>query len=106
MKEDIRLGQILTEKRRKHGITQEELAALVDISPAHISIIERGTKIPRLDTFVSIANALQVSSDSLLVDVADHAVSATASDLSVRLTALPHKEQLKILRILEILLEN
>ena len=100
------VGRRIRAAREQKNLTQEELAALVDISPAHISIIERGTKIPRLDTFVSIANALQVSFDSLLVDVADHAVSATASDLSGRLTALPHKEQLKILRILVILLEN
>lgn len=100
------VGQKIRAAREQKNLTQEELAALVDISPAHISIIERGAKVPRLDTFVAIANALEVSADSLLVDVVDHAVSATASDLSGRLTALPHKEQLKILRILEVLLEN
>ena len=100
------VGQKIRTAREQKNLTQEELAALVDISPAHISIIERGAKVPRLDTFVAIANALEVSADSLLVDVVDHAVSATASDLSGRLTALSHKEQLKILRILEVLLEN
>ena len=63
------VGQRIKAAREKKGLTQEELAALIDISPTHISVIERGTKIPRLDTFVAIANVLEMSSDSLLVDV-------------------------------------
>lgn len=44
------VGQRIKAAREKKGLTQEELAALIDISPTHISVIERGTKIPRLDT--------------------------------------------------------
>ena len=67
------VGQRIRAAREKKGLTQEELAALVDISPTHVSVIERGTKIPRMDTFVAIANVLEVSADSLLVDVVDRA---------------------------------
>lgn len=66
-------GSGLKTAREKKNLTQEDLAALVDISPTHVSVIERGTKIPRMDTFVAIANVLEVSADSLLVDVVDHA---------------------------------
>ena len=44
--------------REKRHLTQDELAAIVDLSPAHISVIERGVKPPKLETFVKIANVL------------------------------------------------
>ena len=59
------VGRRIKEAREKRHLTQEELAARIDISPTHVSVIERGTKIPRLDTFVAIANALEVSGDAL-----------------------------------------
>lgn len=37
---------------------------MVDLSPTHVSVIERGLKAAKLDTFVAIANALEVSADS------------------------------------------
>lgn len=55
------VGQRIRAARERKHLTQEELAALVDISPTHVSVIERGTKIPRMDTFVAIANVLEVS---------------------------------------------
>ena len=59
----------VAEARRARGMTQEELAAKADVSPTHISVLERGVKLPNLDTFIAIANALEVSADYLLQDV-------------------------------------
>ena len=52
-------SRIKAARERKH-LTQEDLAAIVDLSPTHISVIERGVKPPKLETFVNIANALNV----------------------------------------------
>ena len=41
------VGRRIKEAREKRHLTQEELAARIDISPTHVSVIERGTKIPR-----------------------------------------------------------
>ena len=57
------------EARKAKNLTQEELAAKADISATHISVLERGVKLPNLDTFIAIANALDVSADYLLQDV-------------------------------------
>lgn len=88
------VGQRIKTARERKNMTQEDLAALIDISPAHISVIERGTKIPRIDTFAAIANALGVSADELLVDVVDHASSGVASELSAAIEDLPWKSNL------------
>lgn len=58
------VGQRIKAARERRGLTQEELAALVNISPTHVSVIERGAKTVRMDTFVAIANVLEVSADS------------------------------------------
>lgn len=100
------VGQRIKAAREKKNLTQEDLAALIEISPTHVSVIERGTKIPRLDTFVAIANVLGVSADSLLVDVADHAATSVASELSAAIDDLPHQEKIRILKVINALLEK
>ncbi len=100
------VGQRIKAAREKKNLTQEDLAALVEISPTHVSVIERGTKIPRMDTFVAIANVLEVSADSLLVDVVDHAANSVASELSAAIENLPHNEKMHILKVIDVLLEK
>ncbi len=91
---DLRdVGLRIKKTREAKGLTQEELAALVDLSPTHISVIERGQKIPKLDTFVAITNALDVSADSLLRDVVAQSVNGVVNDLSASIMKLPPKEQ-------------
>ena len=100
------VGRRIKEAREKRHLTQEELAARIDISPTHVSVIERGTKIPRLDTFVATANALEVSGDALLLDVVDHAAESQASDLSAALEGLPWEEKRRILKVVRTLMEE
>lgn len=99
------VGQRIKAAREKKGLTQEELAARVEISPTHVSVIERGTKIPRMDTFVAIANVLEVSADSLLVDVVDQAVESAASELSGLMENLPREEKERILKVVSAMVE-
>lgn len=100
------VGRRIKEAREKRHLTQEEMAARIDISPTHVSVIERGSKIPRLDTFVAIANALEVSGDALLIDVVDHAAESQASDLSAVLEGLPREENRRILKVVRTLMEE
>ncbi len=100
------VGQRIRAAREKKNLTQEDLAALIEISPTHMSVIERGAKIPRLDTFVAIANVLEVSADSLLIDVVEHAAVNVASELSASIESLPHNEQMYILKVINVLLEK
>ena len=104
---DLRdVGLRIKETRETKGLTQEELAALVDLSPTHISVIERGQKVPKLDTFVAIANALDVSADELLVDVVAHSVTGVSNRLSDKISSLPMKEQKKIIKVIQALIEE
>lgn len=53
----IAIGSKIKEARERAHLTQEELAEIIDISPTHMSVIERGVKTPKLDTFVKIVKA-------------------------------------------------
>ena len=100
------VGQRIKAAREKKNMTQEDLAARIDISPTHVSVIERGTKIPRVDTFVSIANVLGVSADELLVDVVDRASVGVASELSAAIEALPHEEKMRVLKVVSAFIDR
>ena len=52
------IGTRIKEAREAKGFTQEQLAEIVGLSSTHMSVIERGVKAPKLETFIKIANAL------------------------------------------------
>jgi len=60
------LGQRIQKIRKHKHLSQAVLSAMIDKSPGYISYLECGTKVMSLETFVSIANALEVSTDTLL----------------------------------------
>jgi len=101
----IAVGNRIKEAREQAQLTQEDLAEIVDISPTHMSVIERGAKTPRLDTFVKIVNALKLSSDALLQDVVPPVSDTIIAELSIRIGSLPPKEQTRILNAIRALTE-
>ena len=101
----IAIGSKIKEARERAHLTQEELAEIIDISPTHMSVIERGVKTPKLDTFVRIVNALKLSSDALLQDGVDHADESIMAELSIRIGRLPQKDQIRILNAIRALTE-
>ena len=62
------LGIRIRQARKEHHVTQEQLGELCELSTAHIGHIERGTRIPSIDTLFRIAQALDVSMDYLIFD--------------------------------------
>ena len=99
------VGLRIKQAREAKNLTQENLAALVDLSPTHISVIERGMKTVRLDKFIAIANALDVSADSLLVDVVTHSFDGLANGLPEAIRTLPPDEQKRLMKALKAYLE-
>ena len=100
------IGDRIKEYRLAVGMTQERLAEKVEISSTYLSAVERNTKSPRLETFIRIANAIGVSTDALLADVLDMSQHEAYMEREERIRKLPVKEQNKIYRILDILIEE
>jgi Predicted transcription factor, homolog of eukaryotic MBF1 len=96
----------VAEARRARGMTQEELAAKADVSPTHISVLERGVKLPNLDTFIAIANALEVSADCLLQDVVSRSEESQSNELTSRIMELPDETRKRLINALKAFLQD
>ena len=79
---------------------------MVDLSTKYISNVECGFKMPKLNTFVSIANALKCDANLLLTDVLDVTTGQESGLISKKLLALPIEEQRRILHILEVMINE
>jgi len=66
--ERVALGKRIRESRISKGYTQQDLAERAEIGVVYISEIERGIKMPSLNIFVKIVDALDVSADYVLRD--------------------------------------
>ncbi|SEN59757.1 helix-turn-helix domain-containing protein [Nitrosomonas marina] len=60
------LGDAIAKQRNDTGITQEDLAARVDLSSRSIQRIEAGTEQPRYETLFKIARALNTTPDQFI----------------------------------------
>jgi transcriptional regulator with XRE-family HTH domain len=99
------IGRRIKAARERKGLTQEELAEEVNLSPMHVSVIERGVKLPKLETLINIANVLDVSADVLLQDVVNNQTKLCASEASELILQLRREDQRRALAVLRSFVE-
>ena len=100
------IGRRIKAAREKKQLTQEQLAELVDLSTMHVSVIERGVKLPKLETLINIANVLDVSADVLLQDVINNRAEIFSSEASALINKLPQEDQRRVLAALRSFIES
>jgi transcriptional regulator with XRE-family HTH domain len=61
-----RFGENLRQVRRQAGISQEELGMRSSLHRTEIGLLERGARVPRIDTLIKIASALAIPPGGLL----------------------------------------
>lgn len=106
MLDATKIGKRIQDVRKARGLTQSDLAAKVDITPKYLSNIECGDKVPKFETFVAIANALEVDANTLLVDVLQVSSAIIGSEISQKLSALSPAEQRRLKRVLDVMIEE
>lgn len=62
-------GANLQRCREAAGLTQEELGIAALLHRTEIGLLERGTRLPRIDTLVKLAGSLDVKPEVLLGDL-------------------------------------
>ena len=78
----IEMGARIVERRKALGLSQEELAERIDVTPQMISTAERGVKAIRPENLVNLSKALGVSADYLLTgEIIDKDICAIANSL-------------------------
>jgi transcriptional regulator with XRE-family HTH domain len=59
-------GENLQCQRRRAGLSQEELGFRAELHRTEVGMLERGARMPRLDTIVKLAGGLEVEPGELL----------------------------------------
>lgn len=62
----LEMGDRIKRARKEKHMTQEQLAETCNISVSFLGHIERGSRIPSIETLCSLCRALDVSADYLL----------------------------------------
>ena len=72
----------------------------------YIGMIERGEKIPSLETFINILNSLDVSADMVLSDVLDNGYKVKDSLLNEKLEKLVPEDRNRIYEVIDTMMKH
>ena len=102
----LSIGQNIKEKRLAKSWKQSTLAEKVDLTTSYVGMIERGEKIPKLETFIHITNALDSTSDEILSGVLNRGYEIRMSEYIKKIQNLSKEEQSKIFEVLDVMLKD
>lgn len=100
------IGRNIRKYRMEKKMRQEDLAEKTGLSANYIGMLERGEKLPVLDTFISILNALGITADAVLCDVLENGYTVKNSLLNDKLQSLPEAERNKIYEVIDTLIKH
>ena len=100
------LGKKLREARQKKGYTQHALAEMADIGDVYMGEIERGLKMPSLNIFIRLIEALDVSADYILRDELTSGKEYIYDEITQKLKNLTPKQRKTAADILDAYLCN
>lgn len=102
MPEDCKsIGKKLRSYRAKCGWSLKECSERIGISTRYLADIERGDKVPKLETFILILNTLTVSADDVLQDSLVVGYEAKSNDIIRKLNALDITKRKQALNIFD-----
>lgn len=99
------IGRNIKKYRIEKKLRQEDLAEKTDLSSNYIGMVERGEKIPSLETFISILNALEISADMVLADVLKQGYVVKNSLFSEDMKKLSQEDRERIYLVIETLIK-
>lgn len=98
------IGKNIRKKREEKCWSREELAEKADLSAVYIGMIERGEKVPKMETFIRIINELDASADEILEGVVNVGYKVRMSHYLERMEKLSKKDRDKVFQIVDIIL--
>jgi len=100
------IGARIREQRKQRKLTLERFAEMADIGAMYLSQIERGLKMPSLNTFVKIVNTLDISADILLRDEVNAARPYVLNEMTEKMQDLSPPQLKAISDVLDAMLHN
>lgn len=102
----IVLGRRLRESRIKRGYTQHALAKKADIGEVYLGEIERGLKMPSMNIFIKIIEALDISADYILRDELSSGSTYIFDEITDKLKDLSPQQRKTAADILDAYVKN
>jgi len=99
------IGKRIRKFREAKGWRQEDFAERTGLSVTYTGMIERGEKVPKLETFITIANVLEVSADLLLADVLSVGYHIKSSEMTEEIAALAPFERNRIYSVVDTMIQ-
>ena len=100
------IGRNIRTYRKAQHMSIEELAFRADLSKNYLALVERGEKIPSLETLLGIINALSVSSDQILCDVVNTGFTVRTTIFAERIERVSPARRKLIYNVLDTLLQE
>ena len=100
------IGKNIRKFREIKKLRQEDLAEKTDLTTNYIGMIERGEKIPSLETFINILNSLGVSADMVLSDVLDNGYTVKDSLPNEKLEKLVPEDRNRIYEVIDTMMKH
>ncbi|MBQ8738841.1 MAG: helix-turn-helix transcriptional regulator [Clostridia bacterium] len=99
------IGRRIRKFREAKGWRQEDFAEKTGLSVTYTGMIERGEKVPKLETFITIANTLNVSADLLLADVLSTGYSVKSSEITEEIASLTPLERDRVYSVVNAMIK-
>ena len=100
------LGQKIRQARKRRGYTQRALAQIADVGGTYLGEVERGMKMPSLNIFIRLIEALDISADYILRDELTSGKEYVYDEITQKLKNLTPKQRKTAADILDAYLRN
>lgn len=100
------IGSNLRKIRLQKKMRQEDVAEKANLSVNYIGAVERGERLPSLETFIALLNATGGSADIVLSDVLENGYTVKNSLFADKLKSVSKDELARIYDVLDALLKH
>ena len=100
------IGSNIRKIRTQNKLRQEDVAERANLSVNYVGAVERGERLPSLETFITILNAIGASADVVLSDVLENGYEIKNSILADKLKSLSKDELSRVYEVLDTLLKH
>ena len=101
-----KIGNRIRMAREEKEWRQEDLAEKIGKTSTYIGMIERGERMPKMDTFIEILSALNVSADIILCDVVEYGYKIRLSKYEEQICKLERKDRERLYSIIDAYLDE
>lgn len=100
------IGKRIREQRKEHKLTLEKFADMAGIGTVYLGEIERGEKMPSMNTFIKMVNALGISTDILLRDEVSAARPYVLNEITEKMKGLSAPQLKMVTDVFDAMIDN